>query len=137
MTVGEGLRAGLANRSDTSSARAAVSGTICCPRSACTCRWRNETTCSGSPGTRCPPGSGAANRITPGMMRILDRLQDAPAQEMNHLGETLNQTCLTVPLWGDESAYTGLACGALYRFKALVRRWRRAGRCRRRPGRGR
>ncbi|MER5688404.1 helix-turn-helix transcriptional regulator [Streptomyces sp. NPDC002205] len=56
------------------------------------------------------------NHITPGMMRILDRLEDTPAQVMNHLGETLKQTRAAVALLGDETAYTGLARSAHYRW---------------------
>ncbi|MDQ0760280.1 helix-turn-helix transcriptional regulator [Streptomyces canus] len=56
------------------------------------------------------------DHISPGMMRILDRLEDTPAQVMNHLGETLKQTRPAVALLGDETAYTGLARSAHYRW---------------------
>lgn len=56
------------------------------------------------------------DHINPGMMRILDRLEDTPAQVMNHLGETLRQTRPAVTLLGDETAYTGLARSAHYRW---------------------
>ncbi|GHE98626.1 DNA-binding protein [Streptomyces spiralis] len=56
------------------------------------------------------------DHINPGMMRILDRLEDTPAQVMNHLGETLRQTRLAVALFGDETAYTGPARSAHYRW---------------------
>ncbi|GGJ50731.1 helix-turn-helix transcriptional regulator [Streptomyces brasiliensis] len=56
------------------------------------------------------------DHITPGMMRILDRLEDTPAQVMNHLGETLKQTRMAVALLGDETVYTGLARSAHYRW---------------------
>ncbi|MFE9622900.1 helix-turn-helix transcriptional regulator [Streptomyces sp. NPDC006527] len=56
------------------------------------------------------------DHINPGMMRILDRLEDTPAQVMNHLGETLKQTRPAVTLLGDETAHTGLARSAHYRW---------------------
>jgi transcriptional regulator with XRE-family HTH domain len=56
------------------------------------------------------------DHITPGMMRILDRLEDTPAQVMNHLGETLKQTRMAVALLGDETVYTGPARSVHYRW---------------------
>ncbi|GGX76214.1 helix-turn-helix transcriptional regulator [Streptomyces fructofermentans] len=56
------------------------------------------------------------DHISPGMLRILDRLEDTPAQVVNHLGETLKQTRLAVALLGDETAFTGLA-------RSLHHRW--------------
>lgn len=56
------------------------------------------------------------DHISPGMMRILDRLQDTPAQVMSHLGETLKQTAPAVALLGDESIYTGMARSFHYRW---------------------
>ena len=56
------------------------------------------------------------DHIDPGMMRILDRLEDTPAQVMSHLGETLKQTRLAVALMGDDSVHTGLARSQHYRW---------------------
>jgi transcriptional regulator with XRE-family HTH domain len=56
------------------------------------------------------------DHINPGMMRILDRLVDTPAQVINHLGETLKQTALAVALLGDETAYTGRERSLHYRW---------------------
>ncbi|MFK0119569.1 helix-turn-helix transcriptional regulator [Streptomyces sp. NPDC090994] len=56
------------------------------------------------------------DHINPGMMRILDRLQDTPAQVVNQVGETLRQTHPAVALLGDGTAYTGLARSAHYRW---------------------
>lgn len=56
------------------------------------------------------------DHINPGMMRILDRLADTPAQVMSHLGETLQQTRPAVALMGDESVHTGLARSLHYRW---------------------
>ncbi|WP_435205612.1 helix-turn-helix transcriptional regulator [Micromonospora sp. bgisy143] len=57
-----------------------------------------------------------ADHVNPGMMRILDRLHDTPAQVVNHLGETLAQTPPAVALLGDETRHTGLARSAHHRW---------------------
>ncbi len=67
----------------------------CSPRSrrACTCRWTSATTCSGWPAPA--PARGAEGmHVAPGMLRILDRLEDTPAEVVTELGETLRQTRL-------------------------------------------
>lgn len=56
------------------------------------------------------------DHIAPGMMRIFDGLEDAAAQVVNHLGETLAQTRLSKALIGDEGVYTGLARSFHYRW---------------------
>ncbi|HEX3779727.1 MAG TPA: helix-turn-helix transcriptional regulator [Pseudonocardiaceae bacterium] len=56
------------------------------------------------------------DHINAGLMRILDRLQDTPAQVENVLGETLRQTSLAVALLGDESAYTGFERSRVFRW---------------------
>lgn len=56
------------------------------------------------------------DHVDPGMMRILDRLEDTPAVVMNHLGETLRQTRPAVALLGDATAYSGLARSSPYRW---------------------
>ncbi|MCM0676182.1 helix-turn-helix transcriptional regulator [Micromonospora phytophila] len=57
-----------------------------------------------------------ADHVNPGMMRILDRLEDTPAQVVNLLGETLKQTRLAVALLGDHRVHTGLARSLHYRW---------------------
>ena len=57
-----------------------------------------------------------ADHISPGTMRILDRLADTPAQVMNHLGETLKQTRPAIALMGDDSRWTGFAKSMVYRW---------------------
>lgn len=56
------------------------------------------------------------DHINPGMMRILDRLEDTPAQVMNNIGETLKQTRPAIALVGDDSRWTGMARSLLYRW---------------------
>ncbi|MFJ8792464.1 helix-turn-helix transcriptional regulator [Streptomyces sp. NPDC102462] len=63
-----------------------------------------------------PQRARRGDHIDPGMMRILDRLADTPAQVMNHLGETLQQTRPAVALLGDQTVHTGLARSAHYRW---------------------
>ncbi|MCI4146644.1 helix-turn-helix transcriptional regulator [Streptomyces sp. MMS20-AI2-20] len=63
-----------------------------------------------------PARARRGDHINPGMMRILDRLEDTPAQVMNHLGETLKQTRPAVALLGDETRYTGFSRSSHYRW---------------------
>lgn len=67
-------------------------------------------------GHRAPARPGSGDHVSPGLMRILDRLTDTPAQVMGSLGETLAQNATVVALLGDESHYTGLARSAVYRW---------------------
>ncbi len=64
-----------------------------------------------------PPSRGAASEhISPGLLRILDRLVDTPAEIVTELGETLRQTPLGVALTGDATGYTGPARSLGYRW---------------------
>ena len=55
-----------------------------------------------------PPMRGEpSDHISPGMLRIFDRLQDTPAEIVTELGETLRQTPLGVALTGDLAHFTG------------------------------
>lgn len=64
-----------------------------------------------------PPARGAgSDHISPGLLRILDRLQDTPAEIVTELGETLRQTPLGVALTGDLTAYRGPARSIGYRW---------------------
>ncbi|GAA0579871.1 helix-turn-helix transcriptional regulator [Paractinoplanes ferrugineus] len=64
-----------------------------------------------------PPSRGAASEhISPGLLRILDRLADTPAEVVTELGETLRQTPLGVSLTGDLTRYTGPARSLGYRW---------------------
>jgi transcriptional regulator with XRE-family HTH domain len=57
-----------------------------------------------------------SDHVSPGMLRILDRLDDTPAQVVSELSETLLQTPMAVALLGDQTTYTGLARSAVYRW---------------------
>ncbi|MDT9594975.1 helix-turn-helix transcriptional regulator [Nocardioides zeae] len=64
-----------------------------------------------------PPLRGASgDHVGPGMLRILDRLVDTPAEVVTELGETLRQTPLGVALVGDLTRYTGPARSIGYRW---------------------
>ena len=56
------------------------------------------------------------DHLSPGMLRIIDRLQDTPAIVVNRYGETLLQTPMAVALLGDETRYTGLNRSMVYRW---------------------
>ena len=64
-----------------------------------------------------PPNRGAVSEhISPGLLRILDRLNDTPAEIVTELGETLRQSPLCVALTGDTTRYTGPARSRGYRW---------------------
>lgn len=64
-----------------------------------------------------PPARGAAGEhITPGLLRIFDRLQDTPAEIVTELGETLRQTPLGVALTGDLTRCSGPSRSIGYRW---------------------
>ena len=64
-----------------------------------------------------PPARGpAGEHISPGLLRVFDRLGDTPAEIVTELGETLRQTALGVALTGDTTRYTGPARSIGYRW---------------------
>lgn len=64
-----------------------------------------------------PPARGApSEHISPGLLRILDRLEDTPAEIVTELGETLRQTPLGVALTGDTASIAGPARSIGYRW---------------------
>lgn len=60
-------------------------------------------------GHRPPERVEAGEHISPGLLRIFDRLHDTPAEIVTELGETLRQTPLGVALTGDLTVYRGPA----------------------------
>lgn len=66
-----------------------------------------------------PPSTGAAaEHLSPGMLRIFDRLHDTPAEIVTELGETLLQTPPAVALTGNLTDYTGPHRSIGYRWFA-------------------
>ncbi len=67
-------------------------------------------------GHHAPTRDATGEHISPGLLRILDRLHDTPAEIVTELGETLRQTELGVALTGDLTRYTGPARSIGYRW---------------------
>lgn len=67
-------------------------------------------------GHNAPARTMAAEHVSAATQRILDRLQDTPAQVMSSLGETLIQTPPARALLGDETRYQGFARSVVYRW---------------------
>lgn len=63
-----------------------------------------------------PPRGTSSEHISPGLLRILDRLADTPAEIVTELGETLRQTPMGVALTGDTTRFTGPARSMGYRW---------------------
>lgn len=63
-----------------------------------------------------PPRGASSEHVSPGMLRIFDRLTDTPAEIVTELGETLRQTPLRVALVGDWTRYAGYARSNGYRW---------------------
>ncbi|WP_310376296.1 helix-turn-helix transcriptional regulator [Catenuloplanes atrovinosus] len=64
-----------------------------------------------------PPARGASgDHLGPGLLRILDRLDDTPAEIVTELGETLRRNALGVALLGETTGYTGPARSFPYRW---------------------
>ncbi|MDX6354915.1 MAG: hypothetical protein QOF98_1818 [Streptomyces sp.] len=63
-----------------------------------------------------PKRLSPADRVSPGMLSILRRMEDTPAQVFDHLGETLAQNRLSRLLVGDQTGHTGMARALAYRW---------------------
>ncbi|QUX27430.1 helix-turn-helix domain-containing protein [Nocardiopsis akebiae] len=63
-----------------------------------------------------PPRGGSNEHVGPGLLRVLDRLDDTPAEITTELGETLRQSRMGVALTGDTTRFTGPARSAGYRW---------------------
>lgn len=67
-------------------------------------------------GHRPPSRHSGTEHVSPGMLRILDRLDDTPAEIVTELGETLRQSRLGIALLGDAALRTGRARSIGYRW---------------------
>ncbi|MET0416661.1 MAG: helix-turn-helix transcriptional regulator [Actinoplanes sp.] len=63
-----------------------------------------------------PTRGGLSEHISPGMLRVLDRLTDTPAEIVTELGETLRQNALGIALTGDTTRFRGPARSIGYRW---------------------
>jgi transcriptional regulator with XRE-family HTH domain len=62
-----------------------------------------------------PPRGRRTDHVSPGLMRVLDRL-DTPAQVVSDLGVVLEQNPLAEALLGVQTGYTGLERSMIYRW---------------------
>lgn len=67
-------------------------------------------------GHTAPRRTQRSDHVSPGLMRVLDRLADTPAQIMGGPDATLAQTAPAVALLGDQTHFTGLARSNVYRW---------------------
>jgi len=67
-------------------------------------------------GRNAPQRALRADHVNPGMMRVLDRLYDTPAQVVTGLGEVLVQNQTATALLGTTSQYTGKRRSLIYRW---------------------
>ena len=63
-----------------------------------------------------PPRTTGGDHVNPGLLRIMDRLVDTPAQVLNRLGETLLQTPLDIAFEGELTNFEGLERSGIYRW---------------------
>lgn len=63
-----------------------------------------------------PGRRGELEHVAPGILRIMDRLQDTPAIVITETGDTLLQTPLAATILGDASTRIGLARSTVYRW---------------------
>jgi transcriptional regulator with XRE-family HTH domain len=67
-------------------------------------------------GRNAPQRTLRADHVNPGMMRVLDRLYDTPAQVVTGLGEVLVQNPTATALLGDASHFTGKQRSLIYQW---------------------
>jgi len=69
-------------------------------------------------GQEAPRRARRSPHVSPGLMRVLDRLDDTPALVITELGETLVQNRLATALFGDDTGWTGLDRSGVHRWFA-------------------
>lgn len=67
-------------------------------------------------GHTAPLRESRGDHVAPGLMRVLDRLHDTPAQIISAIGEVLVQSPPAVALFGDATAWTGPERATVYRW---------------------
>ncbi|MEU8221607.1 helix-turn-helix transcriptional regulator [Kribbella sp. NPDC048915] len=65
-----------------------------------------------------PPRASRADHVDPGMLRILDRLQDTPAMLLNRWAEVIAQTPTHVAFMGELTNFDGMERSEVYRWFA-------------------
>jgi transcriptional regulator with XRE-family HTH domain len=69
-------------------------------------------------GHEAPRRARLSPHVSPGLMRVLDRLDDTPALVITELGETLAQNRLAAAVFGDGVGWTGLDRSGIHRWFA-------------------
>jgi transcriptional regulator with XRE-family HTH domain len=67
-------------------------------------------------GHNAPARFHRSEHVSPTLMRVLDRLDDAPALVLTDMADTLAMNPLAIALLGDQTRHTGLARSAYYRW---------------------
>jgi hypothetical protein len=67
-------------------------------------------------GHNAPVRAARSDHVSPGLMRVLDRLSDTPALVMTELGETLVQTPAARALFGAQTRHQGFMRSGAYRW---------------------
>jgi transcriptional regulator with XRE-family HTH domain len=67
-------------------------------------------------GHAAPARGSDSEHVSPGVLRVLDRLTDTPAEVVTTIGVTLRQNALGVALTGDTTSFTGPARSLAYRW---------------------
>ncbi|AWS43003.1 helix-turn-helix transcriptional regulator [Streptosporangium sp. 'caverna'] len=67
-------------------------------------------------GHTAPPRHTPSEHVSPGLLRILDRLDDTPAQVISDLGEIFSQNRLAIALLGDHTHFTGPERSFIWRW---------------------
>ncbi len=65
-----------------------------------------------------PARASRTDHVSPALLRVLDRLQDTPAQVVTELGEVLAQTPPATALFGDHTGFSGPDRSMIYRWFA-------------------
>jgi len=63
-----------------------------------------------------PSRSRRSDHVSPALLRVLDRLDDTPAQVVSDLADVLAQNRMAVALFGDQLRFTGLERSRYYRW---------------------
>lgn len=67
-----------------------------------------------------PRASGGSGHVRPGLLLILDRLHDTPAQVTSDIGDVLAQNAMSMALFGDSSSRPGLGGNLIWRWFTLA-----------------
>ena len=69
-------------------------------------------------GHSAPARAPRTDHVNPALLRVLDRLQDTPAQVVTELGEILAQTPPAAAIFGDQTGFSGPERSMIYQWFA-------------------